>query len=197
MKADFPSDAAYEHAAWFLMCEARALKAIVTVESGPEGAFLATGEPVILYERHYFDRLTSGRFRGRLAPGISKRAHAQLSQPTAGGYGPYSIQHAKLAAAVALDREAALKSCSWGAFQIMGSNHLAAGFPDVQRFVNAMIRDVDGQLRGLVMFVRNNTRLLDAVRARDWALVAYEYNGPRFKQNQWDTKMRDAYARLA
>lgn len=196
MKDDFPSPEAYAHAAWFLACEAAALRAVATVEAGAAGAFNDDGTPVVLFERHKFERHTGGRFHGATLPN-GKADWSLISWPTWGGYGPSSIQHAKLAHAVTLDREAALKSASFGLFQILGENYAAAGFPVLQDFVNAMYLDVDEHLRALVMFIRSNPRLHQAIRARDWPVVAFNYNGPRFMENRWDSKMQAAYERLA
>ena len=192
MKADHPTPESFGHAAWFLMCEARALRAVATVEAGPDGAFNDDGTPVVLFERHKFDRHTKGRFRGARLPG-AHAAWSDISNPKWGGHGPKSAQHLKLDYASGLDRDAALKSASWGLFQILGENYAAAGFDSLQAFVNAMVRDVDGHLRALVMFIRNDRRLLTSLRSRDWAVFAHAYNGPQFKVNAYDSKMAEAY----
>jgi hypothetical protein len=185
-EASQPTDEAYTAAAWLLMCEPRALRAIAVVEAGRGGAFLPTGEPVILFERHVFHRLTAGKFDS-VAP--------DLSAPTeAAGYGTFKAQHARLADAVKLDRIAALKSASWGLFQIMGENHAQAGYPDIQRFVNAMYRSVDDHLRALVVFIRNDDRLVDAIRAKDWTAFARTYNGPAFANSRYDKRIAEAYS---
>lgn len=196
IKAARPSDHAYVSAAWFLAVEPAALKAVAEIEAGPQGAFLDTGEPVILYERHIFHRLTNGRYSGAVAAGDFPREVSQLSLPTPGGYGAVSIQHAKLQAAVKLDREAALKACSWGLFQILGLNHVEAGHATVQSFVTAMYRGVDEHLRALVMFLRHDDRMMQALRDHDWAAFAARYNGPAFARNQYDKKLAAAFARL-
>jgi hypothetical protein len=193
MKADRPTVAAYAAAAWLLSCEPRAIQAVAEVEAGPEGAFLDSGEPVILFERHLFHRLTEGRFDGRVWRDSPSSAWALLSSSTPGGYGPVSMQHPKLQAAAALDRAAALKACSWGLFQILGANHDQAGYPILQRFINAMFREVDDHLRAFCMFIRHDARLVDAIRAKDWAAFARTYNGPQFSRNRYDQKMADAY----
>jgi hypothetical protein len=166
---------------------------VAQVEAGPQGAFLDTGEPVLLYERHVFHRATSGRFDGELVTGLPTE-QAILSSPVPGGYGPSSIQHRKLQAAVVLNRDAALRSCSWGLFQIMGVNHVQAGFPRLQDFVSAMYRSADDHLRAFVMFIRHDWRLVDALRERDWVGFAGTYNGPQFMKNQYDSRMASAYA---
>lgn len=197
MKSDFPSAEAYGHAAWFLMCEPAALRAFAEVEAGPNGAFNDDGTPVVLFERHKFNRHTLGRYLGTKLPSAPKGASwASIAEKGWGGHGPARVQHEKLAFAASLDREAALQSASWGLFQILGENWQQAGFDSLQAFVNAMIRDVDGHLRALVMFIRNNRALLTAVRSKDWPVAAYHFNGPLFKANLYDSKMEAAYAKL-
>jgi hypothetical protein len=190
VKADQPTEEGYSAAAWLLMIETRVMKAIAIVEAGPEGAFLPTGEPVILFEPHVFHRLTGGKYDA---------AHPDLSSPLwdPKAYGPYSAQHPKLQRAVELDRDAALKSCSWGLFQIMGENHARAGYPALQRFITAMYRSADDHLRALVMFLRNDWRLVDAMRAREWDRFAYVYNGPGYARGRYDSRMAEAYQQLA
>ena len=193
-RVDFPSADAFAHAAWLLRCEIPAMRAFAEVEAGHEGAFYDSGEPVILFERHHFYRLTHGRHAGARVPGVSAD-WARICERTPGGYGPSSQQHLRLQAAAALDRDAALRSASWGLFQIMGSNHASCGYPKLQRFITAMYREVDDHLRAFVMFIRHNEQLTDALRARDWPTAARLYNGPLFARNQYDHKLAAAYAR--
>ncbi len=186
MKDKFPSDEAFRIAAETLECEVAAIRAVASVECGPSGAFLPTDEPVILYEPHIFSRLTNRRF---------DRSHPDLSYQKwkPGAYGKASQQHAKLQRAVDLDRDAALKSCSWGLFQVMGENHFRAGHPDVQSMVSAAYRSVDDHLQMFVHFIKADKRLHKALRALDWSAFARIYNGPAFARNQYDTKMATAY----
>lgn len=198
-KADFPSAEAYAFAAWLLGCEPRAMQAVAIVEAGKEGAFLPTDEPVVLFERHLFNRLTDGRHVGArvpLLPGENHEPWHVIAWPSWGGYGPYSVQHRRLQAAVALDRDAALKSSSWGLFQILGSNHAACGYPELQRFVTAMYRSVDDHLRAFVQFIRHDKRLVDAIRARNWPAFARVYNGPLFAKHGYERRLAAAYDKL-
>jgi hypothetical protein len=50
---------------------------------------------------------------------LSKSVPA-LVNPEPGAYGPYSAKRDKLEAAKGLDYSSAVKSSSWGAFQVMG-----------------------------------------------------------------------------
>ncbi len=198
-RAEKPSREAYAAAAWLLACDPLMLEAFGLVEAGSEGAFLDTGEPTILFERHVFSALTGGRFDGFVVPGtdpVDAASWRVISSPKPGGYGPVSVQHRRLNAAVALDRNAALKSASWGLFQILGRNHAACGYPDVQRFVNAMIRSVDDHLRALTMFIRFDTRLLDAIRKNDYVTAAEIYNGPRQADHDYAGRLRNQHVAL-
>jgi hypothetical protein len=122
------SDSDYSSAATSLGVEIAAIKAVADVETSGK-AFDESGRPRILFERHYFHRLTSGKYSA---------THPDISNATAGGYGKFSAQYGKLEQAFKLDPDAALSSASWGRFQIMGDNFRAAGFTSVRAFVLAM-----------------------------------------------------------
>jgi hypothetical protein len=172
---------AIEAAAARIGCDIAAVNAVIDVES--KGGFLADTRPKILFERHLFHRLTGGAFDA---------AHPDISSSTPGGYKGGAAEYARLDAAIALDREAALKSASWGAFQILGRNHDAAGFANVEDFCAAMCRSEDDQLGAFVGFVTAN-HLDDELRRQDWAGFARGYNGPDFRKNRYDDKMAAAF----
>lgn len=174
----------WKAAADALGVDVASVRAIAEVEVRG-AATLPTGEPKILFERHYFRRLTGGKYNA---------SHPDLSGPyKAGTYGPSSRQHARLQAAAKLDREAALQSASWGMFQIMGENYKQAGYPTVQAFINDMYRGERGQLQAFVRFVRGNPIMLRALREKRWATFARLYNGPGYKANRYDIKLQEAY----
>src|SRR5580765_8565755 len=83
--------------------------AVLTVETRGCG-FLADRRPLILFERHYFSRLTKRKFDAEV-PDISNKKW--------GGYGGGAREYDRLARAVKLDRVAALSSASWGLGQVM------------------------------------------------------------------------------
>lgn len=178
---------AFAAAAASLGADPAALRAVAEVES--RGApFLASGRPVILFERHVFRRLTGGEFDG-VAP--------DLSAASPGGYGRGGeAQHARLARAAALHREAALAAASWGRFQVLGLNARLCGWPDVESFVADHCADEAAHLAAFVGYVRG-AGLEGALRAKDWAAFARGYNGPAYARNRYDAKMAEAYARLA
>jgi hypothetical protein len=179
------SEQAIISAAASLDCEVAAVKAVIDVES--RGGFLADKRPKILFERHYFSRLTNRKHDAK-APDISSKK--------TGGYKGGSAEYDRLAKAIALNREAALRSASWGAFQILGDNFKVAGFGDVEAFVKAMCKSEGDHLAAFVNFVKGN-HLDDELRRRDWAGFARGYNGPAFKKNKYDTKLANAFAHHA
>lgn len=173
----------FQAAATALDAPVAAIKAVCEVEA-PGRGFWPSGEPRVLFERHKFYSYTDGRFY---------KDHPDLCNPRSGGYGPESKQHDRLQRAVKLDRAAALKATSWGRFQILGINYNQAGFPTLQAFINAMYDSEQAQLRAFVTFVRNDSRLLRALRALDWPAFAEVYNGPGYRKHQYDTRLAAAF----
>jgi hypothetical protein len=175
-------DAAIADAASKLGCEVAAVRAVIDVES--RGGFLPDGRPKILFERHYFSRLTKGKF---------DTSHPDISNGKWGGYGAGGAhQYDRLNEAIALDRDAALRSASWGLFQIMGDHCDSLGFADVEAFVAAMVSGEAAQLDAFVTFVKTN-KLADELIRHDWAGFARGYNGPAYRENRYDQKLAAAY----
>jgi N-acetylmuramidase-like protein len=177
---------AYDRAAKALDVEVNAIKAVADVET-KGNAFDEEGRPRILYERHYFHELTHGRY---------DKHHPTVSSATRGGYGKFSIQYKKLEEAYALDPTAALKSASWGRFQIMGRYFQAAGFASVQLFVLSLTRSEENHLIAFTNFVKADKSANKALKKKDWATFARHYNGPGYKDNKYDTKLEEAYKKL-
>ncbi|KIQ97404.1 N-acetylmuramidase domain-containing protein [Lysobacter sp. A03] len=176
----------YQRAASTLGVDVATVRAVADVESSG-GGFLADGRPKILFERHIFARETGGRFNGS-HPGISG---------SPGGYGASGAnQHARFEQAFKLDPAAAMKSASWGEFQIMGFNHKMVGYDSVGKFVDAMRSSAGSQLDAFVSFIES-AGLKGKLQNRDWAGFARGYNGPGYAKNNYDGKMAAAYAKYA
>lgn len=172
----------FERAARNLRCSVPALRAVAQVESSG-GGYQHDGRPKILFERHWFHRHTDGRYT---------QSHSDISWPSWGGYSGGTREYDRLSRAIALDREAALKSTSWGAFQIMGFNHREVGFADVESFVRAMVENSGSQLDAFVEFIKSK-RLEDELRRLDWKGFARIYNGAYYWKHDYDGKMARAY----
>jgi hypothetical protein len=160
---------------------------VLAVETSGCG-FLPDGRPQILFERHFFHRVTQGRF---------DRDHGDISNPTPGGYGPGGVhQYDRLAEAITLDRTAALRSASWGIGQIMGDNFVMAGFTNVEGMVAAMSESEDKQLTAVGNFLIAS-KLHLPLRAHDWASFARGYNGPNFAINHYDSRLNREFQRFS
>jgi hypothetical protein len=177
--------ALFEAAATSLGCEVAAIRAVAQVET-KRSAWDEEGRPTILFERHKFRTHTGGAYN---------RSHPDLSGPQ-GAYGRFSAQYPKLRRAALLDEAAALKSASWGTFQILGENHKAAGHDTVEAFVDAMMENDARHLEAFVAFVGANRAMRKALQDKDWAGFASRYNGPGYRDNDYDNQMRAAYERL-
>jgi len=175
----------YRLAAESLGVGVAAIKAVCEVEA-PKGGFFPDGQVRILFERHKFSQHTGGRY---------DKSHPGISNPKWGGWGTEGQQHARLAQAAALDRDAALKSASWGKFQILGENFKQAGFGTLQGFINAMHAGEPDQLEAFVNFVKADAAMHKALQARNWAKFARRYNGPKYAENKYDVKLAAAYAK--
>lgn len=141
------TEADIAEAARSLGVESALIAAVAEVESAGAG-FLPDGRPVILFERHVFSRETAHRHDAM---------HPDISNPSRGGYGRGGAhQYGRLHRAIALDRVAALRSASWGRFQIMGFNASVCGFPSVEAFVQAMTRGEAEHLKAFIAFCQAN-----------------------------------------
>lgn len=157
--------------------------AVLTVETRGFG-FLRDRRPLILFERHIFHKLTNGKFDAM---------DSNISNPKSGGYSGGSGEYPRLEKAMALDREAALKSTSWGVGQVMGFNHKVVGFDTVEAMVTAMVNDEESQLLAMANFIKAQKNLLTAMQRSNWTTFARIYNGPAFKKNSYDTRLAAAF----
>ena len=82
------NDAAIAAAAKKIDCQVAAVRAVIDVES--RGGFLPDKRPKILFERHYFSRLTKRKFDG---------SHPLVSNPKWGGYKGGAAEYDRLGAA--------------------------------------------------------------------------------------------------
>jgi hypothetical protein len=173
-------------AAQELACEVAAVRAVAKVESKKAG-FDDKGRPTILFEGHIFHRNTQPR-------GKYDSTHPHLSKPTwqeAKQY--YKLdQWERLKEAMTLDEDAALRSASWGVFQVMGFNYKAGGWHSVREFVLAMFESEKQHLRAFIGYCKQN-HLTQYLKSQAWAKFALGYNGPGYADNRYDVLIRNAY----
>lgn len=169
-----------------------ALLAVKDVESNG-GGFLSNGKPKILFEGHIFYLL--------LTPLLNKARLNQLCKqypnvvyPTwnRSKYFGGDKEYIRLSEAMKINRAAALKSASWGMFQVMGMNYAKCDCKDIDEFVDKMKVSEEDQLMLTIKFLKNNS-LLFYLNNHNWASFARSYNGPSYGVNKYDTKLAQAY----
>ena len=158
------SHAHFSRAAQRLGCEVAAIRAIWEVEAAGRH-FLADSSVVRRFEPHHFPR----------------RHWAALGFAPRGGEAPWRASlrlssEAMFRRAAAIDMEAACRAASWGAPQIMGFNHAAAGHASALAMVRAMAAGAPAQLDAFVTLV-TAWGLDGAIRGHDWMRFARRYNG--------------------
>lgn len=181
-----PAD--FQTAAALLSVDVATIMAVAEVESAG-GGFFPDGQCKILFEAHIFSKRTGG---------IYDKSHPNISSPiwNRALYLGGPQEHTRLAEAVKLNRDAALQSASWGMFQIMGFNYGRCGFKVLQDFINAMLLSEGAQLLAFCNFVKSS-KLDDELQRKDWAGFAAGYNGPRYQENHYDTKLEKSHNRFA
>lgn len=179
----------HARAAQLIGCSEHALRAVMHVETNGCG-FDTAGRPKMLFEPHiFYRRLSAVGAEMELAEAIRLGIAymVQGTRPYPGDSYP-SLKHA-----MALDREAAMLSASWGIGQIMGMNCRAAGCETVQIMVEAAADSEAAQIDQMARFIAGSSALRIALCAEDWMEFADRYNGPLHRA-AYGGKLALAYA---
>lgn len=189
------SDADYQFAATQLGSgiSANLIKAFAQVESGGKSGFGPKGLPIIAFEGHWFQRYTKHKY---------DETHPLLSYKYKKKAGPqWQVNNADqdkawetMATAFGLDQEAALKSASWGMFQVMGFNFTGCGYKNVFEFVAALKLNAGQQLKAFLNFCKQNPGFIKAATNKDYAGMARSYNGDDY--GNYDVLIKRAYEAL-
>lgn len=194
-KADMLDQAAIEAAAALLGVDVAAVMAVSKVEARGRG-FLPDGRVKILFERHIFYRELAKKHGAATAAKWAREA-PHICSKIPGGYKGGAAEYPRFSRAFTIDPDCAMKACSWGAYQIMGFNHAAAGYKTVGEFVDSMKQGENAHLLAFAAFIGADKALHAALKARDWPKFAEIYNGPAYQKNAYDTKLAAAYAQFA
>jgi hypothetical protein len=176
-------DADFCRAGVMLGCEPVAIAAVASQESLGAG-FDIQDRPTILFERHLFHHLTGG---------VYDKTNPDISNAIPGGYNAGGSQYERFSQAFALNPDAAMKSASWGKFQILGKNYAICGFASVGAFVDAMKVSESNQLDAFCKFVLGNN-LDQYLTDKNWTSFALGYNGATEKVHHYDDKIAARYA---
>lgn len=163
--------------------EPRVAQAILKIESGGR-THGEDGRPIIRFEAHIFktylgnDALWAEHFRTDSArPWVD-----QMWRPSPNDTwqmihtGKQADEWATFDFAWRINAEAAAKSISMGAAQIMGFNHARIGYPSAKDMFKAF-DSASMQTVGFINFCLSDPVLMDAMRRRDWRTIAARYNG--------------------
>lgn len=184
--------------------EARAVRAVIQVETGGSGYDAQTGYLLIQFEPAWFRRLLP---KATLAS-IAAASGAKAPTPEqAALLADWKVTQANLVegqvrerlafdAATRIDAHAAKLATSWGLPQMMGFNHATCGFKTVEEMVEAFRVSEANQLAAMLRFISANAKMRAALKARDWAVLAYFYNGAGYKQFNYDRRLLAAYNSL-
>lgn len=167
-----------------LGCKIKQLGAVAKVESAG-GGFDKSGKPKILFERHWFHRLTGGKW-----------SPATFSNSDRGGYGESSWM--KLSAACACDPDAAFSSASWGKFQVMGGHWAKLGYPSAYAMAWTTVQSEADHYEMLVRYIEA-FGMKDELQAlsddpEDCRAFAKGYNGSSYAANDYHEKLARAMA---
>jgi hypothetical protein len=172
------------------------LHAFMDVEAAGSG-FDSTGRPKMLFEPHVFYRNLGGARRDQAVR--SGLAYAKW-RPDAYPKDSYP----RLVAAMTIDETAALRSASWGLGQVLGENHVAAGYATPQAMVRAFMEDEAAHLAAMVAFLvanhldddlRRLAALTRATTPADCVPIVRVYNGSGYAANNYHVRFAASHNR--
>lgn len=170
------------------------VEAVAKVESNGGGWF-TSGLPKILYERHYFYRLTRQV--------VKWLSFGWLGNTSSGGYttdvnnNGINDNWEKLAAAACIDPDAAIRSVSIGKFQVMGDHYKLLGYSQPIDMLWAARNDEYEHYKMLANYILKVANLKSAflklsTNPSDNIAFARGYNGPSYSKNEYDVKLARA-----
>lgn len=187
--------------------EPRAVQAVIQVETGGSG-YGANGWLLIQFEPSWFKRLLSKATLlkievARLARNDQTATPEQLQLIADWEITQANKVEAQLRerlafdAATRIDARVAQMATSWGLPQMMGFNHQVCGYATVEAMVEAFRVSEANQLAAMLRFISANPKMKQALKAKDWGILAYYYNGAGYKQFNYDRRLAAAYATLS
>lgn len=105
--------------------------------------------------------------------------------------------------AFSIDPDSAMESTSIGIGQVMGEHWKRLGYSSVGAMWDDAKKGLDRQIWQVCQFIKTDKRLEGALKVHNWFLVAYIYNGSKFRElaKKWgrepyDISMKNAYEKL-
>lgn len=166
-----------------LSIEEAAAYAVIAVESAGSG--FINGQVVIRFENHLFykywgkyhkqafDRLFKYNSTGRMWTDHEFNFRDGWSKFHGNLYAEWEV----FETACNLDEDAAIKSTSLGAPQLLGRLFDRIGYQSPSEMLEAFQQDERAHILGLFDFVQNDAELLTSLQEKNWYDFAYQYNG--------------------
>ncbi|MDO5570894.1 MAG: N-acetylmuramidase family protein [Bacteroidales bacterium] len=183
-----------DKAAQKLDIEPAILQALSEVESTKNSGFFSPGKPIILFEGHIFwkelenDGINPLDYLEGNEDILYKRWNKRF-------YRNGIKEYERFEKASKISLNAAIKSTSWGRYQIMGFNYPLCGMESLMDFFKQMCTHERNQLNLLVNFLISN-KLNDTLKKQQWDKFASLYNGSNYMLNDYANKLKKAYYRI-
>lgn len=140
-------------------------KAFIEVESGGKGFDERTGKILIQFEPHWFRR---------------KAPYAPSGKWSVNKVDVQSKEWPAFNNAFAINPEAAMESTSIGLPQIMGFHWKRLGYNSVGEMWDDFKKGEYQQVLALARFIKTDPKLYNAVKTRNYHLIATYYNGAAY-----------------
>lgn len=98
--------------------------------------------------------------------------------------------------AIEINEDAAYRATSFGLGQIMGFNCKLAGYTTAKEMAEDFKKGEYYQLKGMMNFIKSQSRMFKALQEKDWETFARYYNGAGYKKFSYDTKLAETYSKL-
>jgi len=156
------------------------LQAFIKVESG-SNPFYSDKHPVVRFECLKFNQISikkvtcnTNKYKYGNAEDTGKEAFLK---------------------ALSINRDYAIQTSSFGLGQVMGEWYQLVGYDSLEKYYKAMFSEQE-QYRAFLNFIQNKNGgvILRELQKEntDWAVVAYNYNGAGYKNNNYDVKLAQA-----
>lgn len=176
-----------------------ALAAVLKAESSGHG-FGTDGRQIIRFENHIFQKQWGEKhadeFDQHFQFDPKEKWKGQRWRKAADGewqtfHGNQAKEWDVFTYARSLDENAALRSASYGAGQIMGFNHKAVGYDDAAAMVKAFDSGIRPQLDAVIAFIKNHPTCMKWLKADDYVTFAKGYNGVG-KEKEYGATIKEA-----
>lgn len=169
--------------------EYAAMMAFIEVESSGRAFDPATGKIMIQFEPTWFRRKAPGAPAGVWSQNKVERQEREWIA---------------FNDAFKINPDAAMESTSIGLGQVMGFHYRRLGYSTVGAMWDDAKKGIDRQIWQMAKFIETDSRLISALRTKNWHLVATYYNGSGYRElaarigrEPYDVSMRKAYEKYS